>query len=420
MEGFSPKLTWPEADVGSRFAVSRRMPNRQDGVGACGRAEALALALTVRSRRLIHGEPPLTGAVTTELTFALAAAGLLLGGLLWLNRYGSLPAYRDGSGRTVPGSVSEVRALTLGGYRQWVTLRGPSARAPILVWLSGGPGLDESFMLRRFNGDLEQRYLVAYWVQRGAGRSFDRRLDPASLTIDQFVSDLDELVTYLGRRFGERKVVLVGHSWGTVVGVEYAALHPEKVAAYIGIGQVTDMPENERRGYDFAMAEATRHHDRKAVGVLRRVGPPPYSVTAMLAQRKVVAAYGGAFHQPLSMARMIWWSLETSRGAWLDLLRFLPAQSLSLRSLWPELSRLELSVTRPELEVPVAIFAGRYDRQVSAELAYRFFERLKAPRKHFEWFEQSAHSPQFEEPARFNAALVDTLDRLLSPTAPRA
>lgn len=353
------------------------------------------------------------------LRILVIAGGLLiLAALLWANRYGSLPDYRDERGRPVPGSISEVRQLDLGGYRQWITLRGARRDAPILIWLSGGPGLDESFMLRRFNGALERDYLVTYWVQRGAGRSSGAGLDPRTLTIGQFVTDLDDLVTYLTRRFGQRQVILVGHSWGTQIGVAYAAAHPERVAAYVGIGQVTDMPENEALGYAWVLSEARRRRDTDAIADLERIGPPPYPVAAMLTQRQYVAAYGGSFHQPISMPKMIWWSLETSRGAWLDLLKFSPGQAQSLQALWPEIARVRLSVSQPRLAVPVAIFAGRFDRQVSADLAHRYFTRLDAPRKQFVWFELSAHSPQFEEPDRFNATLVQVLHELRAPGGP--
>lgn len=351
--------------------------------------------------------------LTAAIGLAIAAAWLL-----WLNRYGSLPPFTDAAGRPVAGSISETVQLELGGYTQWVTLRGPSSDAPILIWLSGGPGLDESFMLRRFNGVVEYRFLTAYWVQRGVGRSYDASLQPASLRIDQFVRDLDDLVGYLNRRFGQRRVVLVGHSWGTVIGVEYVAAHPDKVAAYVGIGQVTDMADSDRLGYAFALGEAKRRGDARAVADLERIGPPPYTVEAMLTQRGYVAALGGSFHQPISMAQMVWWSLETSRGAWLDLLKYMPGEQLSLRQIWPELSRVEISRTRLALGAPVAIFAGRHDRQTSAELAYRYFQNLSAPAKRFVWFENSAHSPPFEEPERFNAALLETIEQLVGAAGP--
>lgn len=350
--------------------------------------------------------------------FAVVVAAMGLAIFAWANRYGRLEPYTDAAGRPVVGSISETRRLTFGGAPQWITLRGPSANAPILIWLSGGPGLDETFMLRRFNGALEQHYLVAYWVQRGAGRSFDGRLDPSAMRIGQFVSDLDELVTYLTQRFGQRQVILVGHSWGTVIGVEYVAAHPKRVAAYVGVGQVADMAENERAGYAFAVGEAEKRGDSKALAALRRIGPPPYPVESMLVQRKYLASYGGAFHQPLSMPQMILWSLETSRGAWLDLVKFGPGQTFSLRTLWPQVAELNFIRNRPRLETPVAIFAGRYDRQISADLAHSYFEKLNAPAKRFVWFEHSAHSPQFEEPERFNATLLEVLSSLLTTSAP--
>jgi proline iminopeptidase len=172
------------------------------------------------------------------------------------------------------------------------------------------------------------------------------------------------------------------------------------------------MAANEGQGYTFAMAEARRRGDDKAVAELTRIGPPPYSMTAMLTQRKWVNAYGGSFVRPMPMSRSIWLSLSGPEGTWFDLIKFMPGEGFSLRTLWPEISQLNFFVDGICFKTPVAIFAGRYDSQVSAELAAQYADRLVAPKKTFVWFEQSAHSPNFEEPKVFNKNLVRALETL--------
>jgi pimeloyl-ACP methyl ester carboxylesterase len=117
-------------------------------------------------------------------------------------------------------------------------IRGESRTNPPLILLYGGPGLSETPFFRRFNAPLEKTFTVVYWDQRGSGKSFDRKIPRASMTVEQFIVDLDELVEAVLDRVGRKKVTILGHSWGSALGVLYAARFPEKVAAYVGTAQV--------------------------------------------------------------------------------------------------------------------------------------------------------------------------------------
>jgi pimeloyl-ACP methyl ester carboxylesterase len=135
--------------------------------------------------------------------------------LLFHSRFGSTPAFRDASGGAVPSSVAEMHRLDLGGVPQSITIRGRSANAPILIWLHGGPGTDETGMWRRYNARLEDHFLVVYWTQRGTGRSYYPGIPARSMTLPQYVADLHQLVGFLQSRYHQQRVTLAGHSWGT-------------------------------------------------------------------------------------------------------------------------------------------------------------------------------------------------------------
>ena len=178
----------------------------------------------------------------------------------------------DSSGQRIPGSIAMMADPSIGGVEQRLWFRGVSVDQPAVILLHGGPGASEAALFRHFNADLERAFLMIYWEQRGAGRSYRRSIPPESMTIDQFVRDLDEVVELVRRRFHKDRVVLLGHSWGSAIGLLYAARHPEKVAAYVGIGQVADMPEGERLSYEFALAEARERGHRDGMRVLLGVG----------------------------------------------------------------------------------------------------------------------------------------------------
>lgn len=317
----------------------------------------------------------------------------------------STPQFVDAAGRPLEGSLAAMERVVINGVEQSVWLRGRSVRNPILLILHGGPGASESALLRHFNTDLEQDYLVCYWEQRGTGRSWRPQLDAASMSIAQILDDLDRLVDLLLRRFGEDKVVLLGHSWGTVLGVLYSQRHPAKVARYIGVAQVVNVVAAQEAELAFALEQARQRRDDRAITALAGLGNPPFGVDAALELEGWTARFGGLFAGGLDKGDLIMAALRASEANLLDLALFGLGNRFSLRALWREYLQVALDKTVPRLGVPVLLVLGRHDRHVSSELAARWFASLQAPGKRLVWFEQSGHNPPFEEPARFNALL---------------
>jgi pimeloyl-ACP methyl ester carboxylesterase len=322
---------------------------------------------------------------------------------------GRTPAFRDGAGNIVAGSVAEVGYVTLGGARQWVLIRGRSRANPLLVILHGGPGSSETALFRAFNSELEDAFTVVYWDQRGAGRSYRRSLDPAQMTVERFVADLDELVDHVLTRFDKKAVVLLGHSWGSVLGVIYAQQHPDKVAVYVGVGQVADMAESERRSYAFTLAEAEKRGHRGATRALRRIGPPPHGYREVGTERRWLMAFGGAFGPRFSMPRAIWRAMRTPESSPLDLVQLVQGSLFSIKALWPALQAVDFRRDVGRFAMPVVLILGRHDHQVVAEVAAAWFDAIEAPNKAIVWLENSGHFLPFEEPAAFNKALLEVV-----------
>jgi proline iminopeptidase len=319
-------------------------------------------------------------------------------------------AFTDAHRRVIPGSVATMETVAVGGVPQSIWFRGVSRSNPPLILLHGGPGASESALFRYYNAALEQHFLVVYWEQRGTGRSFHADIPPASMTIERFVRDLDEVVALVGRRFGKHKVVLLGHSWGTVLGTIYASRHPEKVLAYVGVAQIADMPQGDRLSFEFALSEARRRGHSKAIASLESIGPPPYaSVDERLAVGKWVERFGGVFHANLSTGKLIWAALSTDEANLIDLVKFGQGNRFSLTRLDEEFSQLHLSEHYRSFDVPIYFLLGRYDWHVPAVLAAQYFETLRAPCKRLVWFEASAHNPPFEEPEKFNRLLIEEI-----------
>jgi pimeloyl-ACP methyl ester carboxylesterase len=185
----------------------------------------------------------------------------------------------------VSSSIAETAYRRLGGLDQWVMIRGESLVNPPLILLHGGPGLSETGLFRHVNAPLEESFTVVYWDQRGAGKSFDRNIPRSSLTVEQLIADLDELVDAVCTRLGKTSVAIFGHSWGSALGMLYAARFPEKVTAYVGSGQIGDWAAGESASYAFVLAEAQRRGRHRAVKKLRAIGPPPHTAESLWTQR---------------------------------------------------------------------------------------------------------------------------------------
>lgn len=319
------------------------------------------------------------------------------------------PAFTDEHGQVCPESVAAMETATIGGLPQRLWFRGSSRNNPALVLLHGGPGGSLGALFRRYNAELERYFLVVTWEQRGAGRSYQRGIPSASMTVAQFVHDLEEVVELVKARFSQDKVILLAHSWGTILGTLYAHRHPENVAAYLGVGQIANMPKGEQLSYDFALAEATRSGNRRAVAALKRIGPPPHTLSAMSTERQWVSHFGGNIYTTPTTTDFVLEALQAEEFNLLDLIKLVQGSQFSAKYLWPEMSRINFTETHLSFEVPVLFLLGRHDRVVPCALAAAYLEQLSAPYKKIVWFEHSAHNPNYEEPKKFNRVVLEQL-----------
>lgn len=314
--------------------------------------------------------------------------------------------FTDSNGYVVPGSVATMETVSIGGISQNIWFRGEDARKPAVILLHGGPGISESALFRHYAAALEKDVLMVYWEQRGTGRSYRADIPRESMSIAQFQRDLDEVVDLVRQRFGKDRVILLAHSWGTVLGTIFAHKHPDKIAAYVGIAQIADFAEGERLSYEWTLSQAIRLDNARATADLRAMSPRPRSVEDELIKGKWVEAFGGMFHGGLSTWSLIRAALSTDEANLVDLMLFGRGNRFSLEHLRPEYSRIDLTRYRA-FEVPIVFLLGRYDWHVPSVLAERYFAKIAAPCKRLIWFEQSAHHPPFEEPERFVRVLRD-------------
>jgi pimeloyl-ACP methyl ester carboxylesterase len=311
--------------------------------------------------------------------------------------------------------VDEAKAVMIGGVAQWITVRGRDRRNPILLVLHGGPAAPELPTRYLFEAPWTDYFTVVEWDQRGAGKTYALN-DPAkiasTLTEDRMVADAEELVAYLRTTYGKKKIFALGHSWGSILGLRLAQDKPQWLYAYIGMGQIIDMRAGERAGYAFVLKSAEADHNEKALAELKAIAPYPEAdgslpIDKIDTERKWSVHYGGLSHGHDSYDYLSDAQRLSPDYADSDVEALVDASSgFSFPKLLPQMARTDFTGVKT-LDCPIIIFAGRYDYTTPTAPVERWYDALKAPRKRWVWFENSAHMMSTEEPGKVLVHLVE-------------
>ncbi len=334
---------------------------------------------------------------------------LMLGGFLFFFSY--TPAVDSQTG------IAELRKVRIGGINQCILVRGQNTANPVLLFLHGGAGTTEMGLVRKYNSELEKHFIVVNWDQRAAGKSCTREARSSELSVDRFVKDTLELSEYLRTRFGKDKIYIVGHSWGSIIGLMAVEQCPQYYHAYIGTAQMSDIPRQEQVAYRKVLNIARERGVDQAIRELEKIGPPNHAgryidgMKGTSIERKWVTKLGGFLYEESSMLPMMAELLAAPEYSGLDCCRFVRGMMLSKKNRMMETEVLNINLTKmvPRVAVPVHFFLGLHDLNAPASVSAQYLKNMMAPEKHVVWFKHSAHSPCFEESIKFNRELIALL-----------
>jgi pimeloyl-ACP methyl ester carboxylesterase len=307
--------------------------------------------------------------------------------------------------------------VNLGGVDQWLIVRGQDVNNPVLLFLSGGPGASEAGRVLRFNKALEKDFTVVIWEQRGCAKSYPSRHPKADLTVEQYVSDVIELSEMLRARFDERKIYLVGHSWGTIIGVRAAQQRPDLFHAYIGTAQMVDVRETDKIIYEMVLEHSQKTGDTDFVESLEKRGPPPYigknpiKPYATLFGREYAIYEVPNIKNPEYRAEgdAVMLMLKQPEYGWLDRLNYLLGMMTTFNAVYPQLQELDFREDATDFDLPVYLILGRHDMNNPLQIPKDYFELIQAPDKELYIFEESGHGMIWEEADLFYEIMVETV-----------
>lgn len=338
----------------------------------------------------------------------LLAAGLGLG---WKALPGRTPALSG------PDPIAVLEPVQIGGMTQWLLIRGQDRTAPVILWLHGGPGATQMPLAHATTRALERDFAVVHWDQRGAGKSNPRGFDPATMTLGQFLQDAHEVTRYLQARLGTGRILVLGHSWGTMLGARLVARWPEEYAGYIGVGQQVSTVRGASVTLD-RLAPLIRAGGNTADQRWLEGATPEGLMehAAYVAMMQRLDRYGGGMNVPIwRLALMLARAPEYSLG---DLWRWLDGANRGSGPMWPDYRARDLLAEVPVMPVPMLLISGARDLNTPVELVAEWFEAVDAPQgKRHEVFETSGHAPFLTEAERF-AETVRVFARSLNTNEP--
>lgn len=312
---------------------------------------------------------------------------------------GTITPFLDEDGEILPDSIAEKVHVEINGVTQGMIIRGSNINNPVLLFVHGGPAMPEYSLWDYYGSPLEDIFTVCWWDQRGAGLSYDAGLAAEDITLEHLVADAVGVTNYLRERFGQDKVYLMAHSWGTVPGIYTAQAAPELYHAYIGMSQITGMPGMTDIIVDYMTDQYRQQgNDKMAKKLENAVENGTFSGSSLRDKAMHELGVGTTrdmdsvitgFFLPSWQCRS--YTLKEKINLWQG--RFGgTSHGLSVNT------SVDLTKAIPKLEIPAYFISGSYDYTVYYGYSQIYLEKLEAPVKGFYTFAESAHSPLFEEP----------------------
>lgn len=299
------------------------------------------------------------------------------------------------------GGIGEKVFIEIGGVQQGMIIKGNDTKNPVLLFLSGGPGIPEYFLDYQYPAFLENEFTICFWDWRGTGLSYSKSVATESMNREQFIKDTFEVTEYLSKRFGTDKIHLAAHSFGTSVGIQVIAQRPDLYEGYIAIGQMSNQIRSEQIAYEYmlSMCEKKGNHSLLKELTDNSFDTESYfnsgtrdkamHILGVGTTRRMKSVITGIFFPSL---RMTDYTLKERIDIWRG--------KAFVNQAMKDIFTFNAFETIKGVDVPVYFLAGKYDYTCCYELQKEYFEFLEAPEKYFYTFENSAHSPLFEEPEK--------------------
>ena len=308
--------------------------------------------------------------------------------------------------KKIDNGISEIKNVNINGTKLEVMIRGNDKKNPVILYVHGGPSLPDYSFMRKYQDLLEKDFIVVNYAERGAGNSYHFFEDYSDMNIETHVNDLLELTKYIKDYLDVDKIILVGHSWGSYIGMLAVNKESDNYLAFVGIGQVVDSIKSEQYTYDEIMEILKEDNNISSIKYLESIKDDIDNGTRSV-PRSILHKYGYQ-ERNVDIGKELTRSYLFSRESnLLDGIRYYYG-SKYMDILWEEVIKKPLDKIVNKVDIPVYMVMGKYDGTTNPKLAKEYFDSLECDNKEYILFEESSHFPHFEEEKKFYELMVNT------------
>lgn len=339
----------------------------------------------------------------------------LIGGIV-TKRYVKTPPFKDSDGNVIPNSIAEFCRVDINGDTHAVLIRGMNLDNPVLLFLHAGPCLSETGLMRNFHPELEEHYTMVYYDMRGSAKSYTPFQNyTETFTTEQLLQDVNQMTTYVKDKLNKEKIALMGHSFGAGFGALAASTYPNDYSIFIGIGQPSNINEQNRVTHAWTLETAKKDNNEKAVVELEKASnywtlkEQNEYFSKMMIHKKWVAHYGGQIVGKKDFVPFVLSNLLCHEYTIFDYAPYFLGMMAGGPASFDIMISTNLKTQAANFEAPFIFLTGRQDYNLGPAIAQDYYNSINAPLKTMYWFENSAHFPHFEEPELFQKIMIEEI-----------
>lgn len=332
--------------------------------------------------------------------FLLAALGFVIS--VAVSGNGQIAPFVDEKGEILKGSVAERTFVEIGGRQNGMIIRGKSEDNPVLLFISGGPGVPQYWLNEYYENKIEDYFTVCWWDYYGEGLSYDSKLKPEDITLEKLESDAVEVADYLKARFGKEKIYLMAHSGGSMLGLRLSQDCPDNFYCYFAMGQ--SIKDRQIAGYSYLKEYFEQTDNQKGLKIIRKHLKEENGEIIVYNEKNLESDWESALllagcattREMRSDALEIFFPQMYTKCYKIDeKIHYWKGKALCQNSAYSDV-KITTDAEKPS-RIPVYFISGRYDYTCPVNSVEELYQNLEAPEKEMYIFENSAHSPLLEE-----------------------